>query len=153
VSTLYLYSIWPLTSFIWQVNSDYNLITNEGFLISTGSPCSHLCVHLFDIFSLPFPSNSTAVIRLKLNKMATNGIAKGINKGHITKAITRKPKPSHRKGVSFYWSIKFVPTLFRYEHFHSKHSLQDEHLMHAGTMPLYFTDATLFHVASQMVCF
>jgi len=31
--------------------------------------------------------------------MATNGIAKGINKGHITKAITRKPKPSHRKGA------------------------------------------------------
>lgn len=32
--------------------------------------------------------------------MARNGIAKGANSGHITQVIERKPKPSHRKGVS-----------------------------------------------------
>lgn len=32
--------------------------------------------------------------------MSRNGLAKGANSGHITQAIERKPKPSHRKGVS-----------------------------------------------------
>ncbi len=29
-----------------------------------------------------------------------NGIAKGKDSGYITQKIERKPKPSHRKGVS-----------------------------------------------------
>eukprot|EP00558_Chaetoceros_sp_UNC1202_P005979 CAMPEP_0197233146 /NCGR_PEP_ID=MMETSP1429-20130617/1289_1 /TAXON_ID=49237 /ORGANISM="Chaetoceros sp., Strain UNC1202" /LENGTH=106 /DNA_ID=CAMNT_0042691347 /DNA_START=43 /DNA_END=363 /DNA_ORIENTATION=+ len=31
--------------------------------------------------------------------MATNGIAKGKNSGHVTETIERKPKASHRKGT------------------------------------------------------
>jgi hypothetical protein len=34
--------------------------------------------------------------------MARNGIAKGINSGHITTARELAPKPSSRKGVSYF---------------------------------------------------